>query len=284
MKNFCFILLIFLFNNSSYAVDFIELKNDAMLSDTSYFSQNLIAEHLQENKYELIHYQELPETALSYFLASSSEGVQYLSFRGTSNLENALVDIDVSLMTDEVLGIQLHQGFASATRAAYENVKPYLNASQPIVTTGHSLGGAVAVIMAMYLQKDGYLLDRVTTFGQPKVTNVFGARKFSNLPLTRVVTPKDIVPLVPPLSPLQLKDLDIYWHMGQEVLLLVDNKYARLEGLNSMMRATKFVSNVPDETNLTAHQMNTYITKINQKIENSEQVNYEMSLFGFVFN
>lgn len=284
MKYYCFILFTFLFNNFSYAIDFIELKNDAMLSDTSYFSQDLIAEHLQENNYELVHYQELPETALSYFLAVSPEGVQYLSFRGTSNLENALVDIDVSLMPDESLGIQLHQGFVSATQAAFQNAKPYLNTSQPIVTTGHSLGGAVAVIMAMFLQQDGYLLHRVTTFGQPKVTNVFGARKFSDLPLTRVVTPKDIVPLVPPLSPLQLKDLDIYWHMGQEVLLLPGDKYARLEGLNSMMRATKFVSNVPNESNLTAHMMNTYISKINQKIENSELVDYEMSLFGFVFN
>jgi hypothetical protein len=145
------------------------------------------------------------------------------------------------------------------------------------------LGGAIAVIVAMYLQRDGYSLDQVITFGQPKVTNVSGAGVFASLPLMRVVTPKDIVPLVPPLSPFQLKNIDIYWHMGKEIILLPEKTYAITEGFKSMMRATKFTSSVPDESNIQAHQMATYLTLINQKLEGALQVPYkiDINLFGF---
>lgn len=265
------------------AVDFSAIKKSALISAASYANPKLIGERLSRVQLSLVHHNVLPDSALSYFLARSSSGIQYVSFRGTSNLENALVDLDLSLQLDAGLNIQLHQGFAAAAKAAYEDVKSKLDKDQPITTTGHSLGGAIAVIVGMHLQRDGYQLDQVITFGQPKVTNVSGADVFASLPLIRVVTPKDIVPLVPPLSPLQLQNVDIYWHMGKEVILLAKKKYAITEGFKSMMRATKLVSSVPDESNVYAHQMATYLTLIDQKFEGAQQVPYKMdiNLFGF---
>lgn len=265
------------------AIDFNEVKRSALVSATSYAAPELMGERLNKIEISLVHHNVLPNSELSYFLARSSSGLQYLSFRGTSNLENALVDLDLSLKLDADLNIQLHQGFATAAKAAYDDVKSKLDKNKPIRTTGHSLGGAIAVIVAMYLQRDGYQLEQIVTFGQPKVTNVTGADVFASLPVIRVVTPKDIVPLVPPLSPLQLKNLDIYWHLGTEVILLSDKDYAVTEGFKSMMRATKFVSSVPDETNINAHQMGTYFVLINQKLEGAQQVPYKMdiNLFGF---
>jgi triacylglycerol lipase len=270
------------------AVDFVEIKTSALISAASYANPSVINTRLNGVDYSLVHYNVLAGSELSYFLARAPSGRQFLSFRGTANLENALVDLDVSLKLNTDLNVQLHQGFGGAAKAAYTDVKSKLDKSQPINVTGHSLGGAVAVIMAMHLQRDGFLLNKVITFGQPKVTNVTGANVFANLPLTRVVTPKDIVPLVPPLSPLQLNplqllDADIFWHMGKEVILLADKNYAITDGLKSMMRATKFVSSVPDESNLHAHQMQTYLTLIDQKIKGALEVPYktEISLFGF---
>ncbi len=265
------------------AVDFFEIKKSALISAASYDSPNAIVKRLNHVEYALVHHNVLADSELSYFLARAPSGLQYLSFRGTANLENALVDLDVSLKLDTDLNIQLHQGFGGAAKAAYTDVKSKLDKSQPVIVTGHSLGGAVAVIMAMYLQRDGFLLQKVITFGQPKVTNVSGADAFANLPLIRVVTPKDIVPLVPPLSPLQLREMDIFWHMGQEVILLPEKSYAITDGLKSMMRATKFVSSVPDESNIQAHQMGTYLSLIDKKIEGAQQVPYktEISIFGF---
>ena len=283
MSRFLIVILFTVCSPVFAAVDFFEIKKSALIAAASYASPKIINERLNRVEYSLIHHNVLPHSELSYFLARSPSGLQYLSFRGTANLENALVDLDVSLKLDTDLNIQLHQGFGAAAKAAYEDVKSKLDKSQPVSVTGHSLGGAIAVIMAMHLQRDGYLLDQVITFGQPKVTNVTGADVYGNLPLIRVVTPKDIVPLVPPLSPLQLKSMDIFWHMGQEVILMPEKNYAITQGLKSMMRATKFVSSVPDETNLHAHQMATYLTLIDQKREGAQQVPYKMEInfFGF---
>ncbi len=286
MTRLFFVILILICRPVWADVDFTEIKKSALLSAASYASAEVIEKRLVAGGYDLRQQQTLADSGLSYFLASSSTGHQYLSFRGTSNLENALVDLDLALQLDADLNIQLHQGFAGAAKMAYQNVKAKLDKNKPISTTGHSLGGAIAVIVAMHLQRDGYQLDGVITFGQPKVTNVAGAEVFSALPLMRIVTPKDIVPLVPPLSPLQLKNLDIYWHMGSEIILLDNKEYAQIQGIKSMMRATKFVSSVPDKTNLDAHQIATYLALIEQKLVAAQPVPYtmEINVFGFTLD
>jgi triacylglycerol lipase len=268
------------------ALDFLTIKKSAQLSAVSYAKPDLIAKRLPRLSYELIHHTELPDSAVSYYLARSSSGLQQLAFRGTSNLENVLVDLDVQLQLDKNLGIQLHQGFSIAAKVAYENALPYLDKSKPVQTTGHSLGGAIAVIVGMYLQRDGFQLEQVITFGQPKVTNVQGARAFKSLPLIRVVTPNDIVPLVPPLNPLQLQNLDIYWHNGVEVILVAEKQYTVIEGLKSMMRATKFISALPSEDNLRAHEIGSYLTLIESNQEDAQQVPYKtgLSVFGLSFD
>ncbi len=286
MTRLFFVILILICRPVWADVDFTEIKKSALLSAASYASAEVIEKRLVAGGYDLRQQQTLADSGLSYFLASSSTGHQYLSFRGTSNLENALVDLDLALQLDADLNIQLHQGFAGAAKMAYQNVKAKLDKNKPISTTGHSLGGAIAVIVAMHLQRDGYQLEGVITFGQPKVTNVAGAEVFSALPLMRIVTPKDIVPLVPPLSPLQLKNLDIYWHMGSEIILLENKEYAQIQGIKSMMRATKFVSSVPDKTNLDAHQIATYLALIEQKLVAAQPVPYtmEINVFGFTLD
>ena len=192
-------------------VNFDNIKENALLSAAAYHTLDNASAVIAGTDYKLIHQATLEESGVSYFLARNSAR-QVLSFRGTSNLENVLVDLKVSLMLDSKLGIQLHRGFAETSSSVLKYLPPSLDKSIPIVITGHSLGGAVAVIVALYLQQEGYDVQQVVTFGQPKVTNVGGAASFNDLPLLRVVTVKDIVPLVPPISPLQLQDMDIYWH------------------------------------------------------------------------
>jgi len=278
--------LLIISSHVSAELDFLAIKQSALLSAASYADPATIEKKLQKVNYTLAHHAELPDSAVSYFLSRSPTGLQQLAFRGTSNLENVLVDLDVQLQMDNSLGIQLHQGFSIAAKAVYENALPFLDKTKAVQTTGHSLGGAIAVIVGMYLQRDGFQLTNAITFGQPKVTNVEGAKVFASLPLTRVVTPTDIVPLVPPLSPLQIKNLDIYWHMGSEVILLPGKQFAITDGIGSMMRATKFVSSVPDESNLHAHQIQTYLSLIDQKTDGAVQEEYKMeiSVFGFSLN
>ena len=257
------------------------IKQQAQLANAAYAPAEELAAILKADNFELVKHKLLPATQVSYFLTHVN-GVQTVAIRGTANVQNVMVDLDVNLKQDTQLGIQVHQGFSSAALAVYHDLQSSIKKDQPIQTTGHSLGGAVALLLGMYLKQEGYQLASIITFGQPKVTNVGGAQQYSNLPLTRVVTTEDIVPLVPPLSPFQLKELDIYWHNGEELILMQGNQYALTSGLKSMMRATKIISVLPDERNLNAHKMTTYLDLINTKLESAKQVPYKtgISLFG----
>ena len=137
----------------------------------------------------------------------------------------------------------------------------------------------------MYLDTDNYKIGQIVTFGQPKVTNIAGANKFQHLNITRVVTPKDLVPLVPPFDPVDINNLDIYWHPGKEVILLADTDYAITDGIESMMRAIKFTQEPLTENNLKNHEMSLYLKLITQKTTSSKEVKFESSfnlfnLFG----
>ncbi|NLQ18628.1 lipase family protein [Marinomonas sp. M1K-6] len=267
------------------APDFATIKHQAKLSDDTYLAPNTLQQRLKEQGETLLHQSIIPASQVSYFL-SQTPSQQTIAIRGTANLENAMLDLDLELKPDAQLDIKLHQGFASGAKAVYADIKPFLSKQQTVQITGHSLGGAIAVILALYMQQDGYQISQVVTFGQPKVTNVTGAKKFTDLPLTRIVTAQDIVPLVPPISPMQIRDLDIYWHMGEEIILMDNKEFARTNGLKSMLRATKFTTSIPNEKNLIAHQMTTYLNTINALQSSSVEVDYktDINLFGFSFD
>ncbi len=262
--------------------DFSRIQSQAVLANLAYDEEPAIQEQLTALKLPLLRYAVMPQSQVSYFLTKQNQ-VQTLVVRGTANLENVTVDLDSQLLLDKSINISLHQGFSTAARAVYQDVLPLLDKSKPIQTTGHSLGGAVAVILALYLDYDGYRVQNITTFGQPKVTNVEGSKLFSHLPLMRLVTPLDMVPLVPALSPQDLNKLDIYWHAGQEVILMDNNQYALTSGFKSMLRATKFFKKAPDETNLHAHKMSTYMSLMSV---GAQEVPYKaaINIFGFSFD
>lgn len=268
------------------APDFAQLRIQAQLSGDTYLTDSEREAQLLQQGQTLIHQATLADSQVSYFL-SQGNGVQTIAIRGTANLANVMVDLDIEFQPDERLGITLHNGFRSAAEAVFNDVRPRLVAGMPVQITGHSLGGAIAVVLAMYLKHDTAMqITQVITFGQPKVTNVTGADIYSSIPLTRVVTQKDLVPLVPPLSPLQIKDLDVYWHMGEEIILLGGQQYSQTRGLKSMLRATKLSTALPDESNLQAHQITTYQALIGELLQSAEEVPYQMeiNLFGLSIN
>ncbi|MCD8521674.1 MAG: lipase family protein [Saccharospirillaceae bacterium] len=268
------------------APDFAQLRLQAQLSGDTYLTDSEREAQLLQQGQTLIHQATLADSQVSYFL-SQGNGVQTIAIRGTANLANVMVDLDIEFQPDERLGVPLHNGFRSAAEAVFNDVRPRLVPGMPVQITGHSLGGAIAVVLAMYLTHDTTApLTRVITFGQPKVTNITGADLYRSIPLTRVVTRKDLVPLVPPLSPLQIQDLDIYWHMGEEIILLGGQQYSQTRGLKSMLRATKLSTALPDESNLQAHQITTYQTLIGELLQSAQEVPYQMeiSLFGLSVN
>ncbi len=260
-------------------IDFLQLKKYAVFANAAYLAEVEISRLSESMHYTLSRYGNIPELEVSYFLLTNDKTrAQVIAVRGTSNIENVLVDVDLKLNTDQYAGIRLHSGFSQAAEKIYREIKPLLKPDYTVSTTGHSLGGAVALILAKYLDLDHFNVNRVVTFGQPKVTNITGAERFEHLDITRVVMPGDLVPLVPPLDPVDINDLDIYWHAGKEVVLLADTGYAILDGVSSMLRATRFTQEPLTENNLQEHQMVLYLRMLDTKIPTARLVPFKNSL------
>lgn len=266
--------------------DFKQIKKFGMFANASYESRETIQKVATLYGYTLEHAGVLPDVQLMYFLLTAAEEkTQLIVIRGTANAENAMVDVAIKFTQDQRTGIRLHEGFAYSANALLKDLSPYLKRDYRLSTTGHSLGGAVAIIVAMYLDAEHFTMGPVITFGQPKVTNIPGAAKYSHLPILRVVTQGDLVPLVPPLDPLDLNNIDVYWHLGDEVILLSGKGYSKIGAAKSMLRATKIFGKPIDASNLQDHQMINYLTLLEDKQQGSQETVYEnnfnlFNLFG----
>lgn len=136
------------------------------------------------------------------FLKDTVGHRQIISIRGTETklVKSVLTDAQYTKQFDPKLGIYVHTGFGKALQELYDSVSLKLDTSYATRITGHSLGGALAVLLTYYLTVDGYKMERTVTFGQPKVTNRDGVEKFRKVSLLRVINSRDPVAYVPPLS------------------------------------------------------------------------------------
>ncbi len=256
--------------------DFSHWLNAAYIADATYKSKADIEKVLAAKGYTLKQYKQLDGYSVAYAFATNDQTRQHMiAVRGTSNAENAIVDAAFVLVADPLTGIDIHQGFLLAARDIYQQIQPEIKSGYSINTVGHSLGGAVALILAMMFDAQDYSVGKVITFGQPKVTNISGSRKFKHLNVVRLVTPKDIVPLMPPLDPMDLMNLSIFWHQGTEVVLFKNKQYAVLSGTDSMLRASDFLNDIPSEQHLKNHFMTTYIKHLKSKLHSPEEVAFK---------
>lgn len=134
------------------------------------------------------------------FVAENDE-LAILAFRGTTDAADWRTNLDAKRLTSlaEVPGrpaVCVHQGFHRAYTAVEEPVRALLDGirDKPIYITGHSLGGAVAVVATACLARDE--IAACYTFGAPRV----GDRSLDAIvkpPHYRIVNGWDVVPLVP---------------------------------------------------------------------------------------
>ncbi len=121
------------------------------------------------------------------------KGVTIISFRGTANIKNVGTDIDLRPWKDDDLDVYLHRGFRDAADFVRTDIKRNYELEQTVYLTGHSLGGAIAQIIGLWLHYDGYNVQ-IYTFGSPKISTSF----FGNRPIHyRVALRNDPVPFTP---------------------------------------------------------------------------------------
>jgi len=135
-------------------------------------------------------------------------GISIIVIRGTANAANVLSDVDVRLVSDTRTGIRLHKGFRDVAVNIMQIIDTSMTTSRGVVqgqtltyplehtvhVTGHSLGGAVAQIIGMWLHKRGKNVQ-VFSYGSPKVSS----QVLDSQPTHwRVVRLSDPIPFTPP--------------------------------------------------------------------------------------
>lgn len=212
---------------------------------------------------------------VQYFLEMDTEHQrQIISIRGTDNLLNIREDAEYVQSRNPKLGIYVHDGFDQGAYDIFNALKPHLNQSYSTIVTGHSLGAAIATILMMHLYEDGYTLGRSINFGQPKVTNREGAKKYKSLPLLRVADENDLVPLLPPTDFVDSIH-GAYEHLGPELILLQGEYYVyQTHHQLDAHHADSFWDNLGDES-VTAHYMKNYLHNIASKMKTSSAVSFD---------
>jgi triacylglycerol lipase len=123
-----------------------------------------------------------------------------LAFRGSDpvTLQTWVTDAVVRLVERDEYAGRVHLGFSSVLKGTWGKVERILDevGDKPLFLTGHSMGGALAVLTACRLAKAGRPPVAIYTFGSPRV----GDRAFCagySLPTYRVVNRLDLVPEMP---------------------------------------------------------------------------------------
>jgi len=129
------------------------------------------------------------------FEVKQEGGISIIVIRGTANDANVLSDVDVRLVSDARTGIRLHKGFRDAAVTVMQIIDTTKTLEHTVHVTGHSLGGAVAQIIGMWLHKRGKNVQ-IYSYGSPKVSDqVLSGGQPTHW---RVVRLSDPIPFTPP--------------------------------------------------------------------------------------
>ncbi len=149
---------------------------------------------------------------------SAKSNAIILSFRGSSNIQNWIINLSFNQIAYSRCGnCKVHNGFQTGWNTVKSTVISQIQALRAlhrdakIYVTGHSLGGALAVLAVPDVKDNFGAVADVLTFGQPRVGNSEFASWYGSVAThTRVVHYGDIVPHVPPQA-------NGYIHSGTEI-------------------------------------------------------------------
>ncbi|MCA9055844.1 MAG: lipase family protein, partial [Planctomycetaceae bacterium] len=169
-----------------------------------------------------------------------------------------------------------HRGFMAALAEVWDPLFQAVDGLQlekerPLWVTGHSLGGAVALLAAWRFERQFLKVHQVYTFGAPMIGNPAAAEAFQKqFPgrIFRYVDTRDPVPRLPTIS----LTSNEYSHCLQEVLLGASDVGDALQeaaghALNRVLDAT-FIDELWGNVNqrVGSHLMANYLQRISDRI------------------
>jgi hypothetical protein len=161
-----------------------------------------------------------PETD-THVTVTRHDDCTVIAFRGTKDLANWITDAE--FLREHIPTGGVHRGFLAAVDSVLPLIKDCLSGAgtacpqlhtvgtarplpvdkknlKPLVLTGHSLGGALAIVCGYFLAEQDYPLHSIYTYGQPRVGDAAFAADFAVLcgwKTYRVVNQNDVVPRLP---------------------------------------------------------------------------------------
>ena len=147
-----------------------------------------------------------PETDTQGFVTyrrdGNGTGMAVVCFRGTKQISDWMTNLDIRPVpikdprTGAIIG-NMHKGFHDAYMSVHADISDRLEGHEdlPLYITGHSLGGALAVVATWF--QSSQRLAACYTFGAPRVGDQGLIDRFKT-PIYRIVNGPDPVTLIPP--------------------------------------------------------------------------------------
>jgi len=152
-------------------------------------------------------------------------------------------------------------GFDKAADMIDTALVKYLKKDFSTQIYGHSLGAALAFLFTLHLQSQGFKVEKLITFGQPKIVREKESSTYKTLPVIRVVDYYDPIPLKFPG----------YIHTGPELVLFPDSYYSQVkEHVEDFSVQTKFEHN----------HIEAYLRNLKGKQKVAHSVSYEERIFN----
>ena len=164
--------------------------------------RNVLAKILDIAEFELVEIFDVGSTQAFLARRKTEEErakMLVLAFRGTEKkLADWKQDIKAKLVPakDEIKIGRIHQGFQEAYYAVESAIEEKLKLfpGEPVYITGHSLGGALAVVATRFI--DAQNIAACYTYGCPRVGDLDLAKVFKT-PIYRHVNASDMIPRLP---------------------------------------------------------------------------------------
>lgn len=162
------------------------------------------------------------------FVAETQENI-IIAFRGSESRTDWITNIKLATDPGPLLNSRVHEGFQDALFPVVISIVSAIykfnpSGSKNIWITGHSLGGALAVLMTAMLSIEKIAVRGLYTFGAPRVGNQnFAEQLEANISGVnfRVVNQGDLVPHVP-------FEAQGFYHAGERIIFNADGD--RIQG------------------------------------------------------
>lgn len=155
-----------------------------------------LAQILKQSGFELIQTFNAEGTQ-AFLCKRTQDNIAILAFRGTEARKIRDIKTDLNAILSKEEKGSVHSGFQQAFKACAKDITCELSKLPdiPLYITGHSLGGALAIVATQNLESDR--IAACYTFGSPRVGNYQFSEEIKT-PIYRVVNTSDIVPRMPP--------------------------------------------------------------------------------------